>query len=777
MEDCNAQKAKELLGSDWEVRNYNRKYYVDGKTHLYLTIFLLDVWLLLLVGTYVSWCLTVLCLTYTMTACRCLNRVTLISHANVGSIRTVEIMFINNIQLSLHKKLVTGVKTRISVDQIRNEVVISTFSDGAESMSKVHKAVLNDVDAIASGSVNTSKDYEKNGETSMNNSVPAYTNDNLGETGFSASGYEEKNINLVRKRKNDGETTPTKRTKLNDNISMDSDFTFFSVESINYDRGLGNYEEGTEINLDLSFQETDEDLTIPSSERLFNENIWRQWRLGSGKVVTDLLAKFANKTGHPFRIAKPEWYNADQYSEIQKYVRRATISSCPESISKLLKLREMEKIQVLINTNEINNENSKKILQEELKINYTLSSLQDPFTNFFIKILAILGRKSCSCRERRRCTTLFEQKTDGVFVIRLKKSSVEVRYLEMSGGHGHKDFSRSTWDSCYKLPIGNTYMLEEIGEKFRGAFCETFSKISVFSLHTYENQIELWRMYVPSCGVLQYERTHRTTVPICFEEERKCIFNFVVALWDLRCWLLEVFELIYKLLEEHNDSDVNESNLHSGILPPHPFTLQKDKHKKAEKAELEAKNAELLKQVTEESTKREAENVELKARIAKLEQIAEENTELKDRITKLEQKQIQDITNEQEASPTKDISPLTESHSYEEKGIISDLLPEIEYSSTQPESSMEPETSITSLPQDIIHDDSAEILDFVGTIHKERISSEIRERNREKKFQESHNNLIPPIQSETSTMSTPESLDSKTVKKLRDQNKSQNETS
>ena len=153
-----------------------------------------------------------------------------------------------------------------------------------------------------------------------------------------------------------------------------------------------------------------------------------------------------------------------------------------------------------------------------------------------------------------------------------------------------------------------------------------------------------------------------------------------------------------------------------------------------------------------------------------MEQTAEENTELKDRITKLEQKQIQIITNEQEASPTKDISPHIESHSYEEKGITLDPLPEIEYSSTQSESSTKPETSTTSLPQDNIDDDSAEILDFVETIHKERISSEIRERNREKKLQESHNNLTPPIQSEASTMSTPESLDSKTVKKLWDQN-------
>ncbi len=55
----------------------------------------------------------------------------------------------------------------------------------------------------------------------------------------------------------------------------------------------------------------------------------------------------------------------------------------------------------------------------------------------------------------------------------------------MSGGYGHKDLPRSTWDGCCKLPIGNSYMLEEIGERFRGASTETFSKISVFSIHTY----------------------------------------------------------------------------------------------------------------------------------------------------------------------------------------------------------------------------------------------------------------------------------------------------
>ncbi|KAF0482729.1 hypothetical protein F8M41_023350 [Gigaspora margarita] len=186
----------------------------------------------------------------------------------------------------------------------------------------------------------------------------------------------------------------------------------------------------------------------------------------------------------------------------------------------------------------------------------------------------------------------------------------------------------------------------------------------------------------------------------------------------------------------------------------------------------------------EENAKQEAENAELKARIVKLQQIAEENTELKDRITKLKQKQTQAITNKQVPSPTKDISPLIESHFDEEKGITLSPLPEIEHISTQAqrgesldssESSTEPETSTTSLPQDIIDDDSVGILDFVETIHKEKISSEIRETNREKKLQKSYNNLTPPIQSETSTMSTPESLDLKPVKELWDQNQNKSQ--
>ena len=57
----------------------------------------------------------------------------------------------------------------------------------------------------------------------------------------------------------------------------------------------------------------------------------------------------------------------------------------------------------------------------------------------------------------------------------------------------------------------------------------------------------------------------------------------------------------------------------------------------AERAELKARIAKLLKQGTEENKRRDAENTNLKARIEELES---ENVEFRDRITKVEQRQM-----------------------------------------------------------------------------------------------------------------------------------------
>ncbi|CAG8641439.1 13014_t:CDS:2, partial [Ambispora gerdemannii] len=263
---------------------------------------------------------------------------------------------------------------------------------------------------------------------------------------------------------------------------------------------------GIIIDSELALQETDEE-SVPAFARLFDEDTWKKWKLKSGAVVADLLAKSAHKKGHPlrsevwrivrcgFKIAKPGWCSSENYSEIQKYTRRATISNRLEIISKFLRLvclpfyarQGIEEVRLLNNINEIiKEEDIRKLLLEELKITCVIH--QDVFGDA-IRRIGIGLRRLCYSSFPEKCAfrfgkklalsylnhavrDSFEQKADGVFFVRLKKSTVEVGHLEMSGGYGHKDLPRSTWDGCCKLSIGNAYMLEEIGERFRGVSCE-----------------------------------------------------------------------------------------------------------------------------------------------------------------------------------------------------------------------------------------------------------------------------------------------------------------
>lgn len=71
-------------------------------------------------------------------------------------------------------------------------------------------------------------------------------------------------------------------------------------QSASFNYGLRNYEEGIIIDSELALQETDEEL-VPASERLFDEDTWKKWKLKSGAVVADLLDKFARKKGHPLK--------------------------------------------------------------------------------------------------------------------------------------------------------------------------------------------------------------------------------------------------------------------------------------------------------------------------------------------------------------------------------------------------------------------------------------------------------------------------------------------
>ncbi|CAI2171278.1 6383_t:CDS:2 [Funneliformis geosporum] len=392
--------------------------------------------------------------------------------------------------------------------------------------------------------------------------------------------------------------------------------------------GLPNYEEGIKIDPELVLKETNETM-IPYFERSFNYDSWNCWTLKSGSVVTDLLEKASNVKGHPlrpevwriircgFKIAKPKWLSNEEYTEIQSFTKRPSITSPPKDIIELLKIKSLKSLGLEIKKfkrdklnahllEDITSQNSgeEDLILKNIKITCLILNPEDPFTAFFAKVLSLFHKyvfiedsvmqqldvseadyggyliHPClkkilvgledrlyyhmgevilssvkSCRSRRKCTSSYEQKSDGVFTVKLRKSLMEVGHLEMSGGYGHKDIPRSTWDGCCKLPIGNSYMLEEI-----------------------EDRIELWQMYIPSCGVLQYERSHKSIVPICYEEHRKHIFDFVVLLWDLKCGLLETSNTIFQLRDEHNDNLFESSKL-SGSLPAYPFTPNKDRHK------------------------------------------------------------------------------------------------------------------------------------------------------------------------------------------------------
>jgi len=107
-------------------------------------------------------------------------------------------------------------------------------------------------------------------------------------------------------------------------------------------------------------------------------------------------------------------------------------------------------------------------------------------------ISLFLGENIKSCCNRRECEPL-EQKADGRFLARLQRSCLEIGHLEMSGGYGHQEIPQSTWDRCCKGPLGNMYMLEEIGERYRKASPKSFANTRVFFVHTHgKYYLDLW---------------------------------------------------------------------------------------------------------------------------------------------------------------------------------------------------------------------------------------------------------------------------------------------
>ncbi|CAG8450063.1 15829_t:CDS:2 [Cetraspora pellucida] len=268
-----------------------------------------------------------------------------------------------------------------------------------------------------------------------------------------------------------------------------SKFLEFNQHSIFY-KELPSYEEDIEIDPELVLKETNKAM-ISYFECFFNYDFWNCWTLKSGSVVTELLEKASNVKGHPlkpevwriiycsFKIAKLKWLSNEKYIEILSFAKRSSITSSPKDIIEFLKIKSLKSLGFKVkkfkrdklNTHleKITSQNSSEDLNlEAIKITCLILYPEDTFTpdvleadyeGYLIhlclkKILVgledhlyyhmgeVILSSVKSCRSRRKCISSYEQKSDGVFTIKLRKSLMEIGHLEMSGGYGYKDISQ-----------------------------------------------------------------------------------------------------------------------------------------------------------------------------------------------------------------------------------------------------------------------------------------------------------------------------------------------
>ncbi|RIA79595.1 hypothetical protein C1645_840321 [Glomus cerebriforme] len=164
--------------------------------------------------------------------------------------------------------------------------------------------------------------------------------------------------------------------------------------------------------------------------------------------------------------------------------------------------------------------------------------------------------------------------------------------------------------------------------------------------------------------------------------------------------------------------------------------IAKLRKENAERAELKARIAELLKQGVEENKNRDAENAELKARIIELEKnktvttkLESENAEFRDRITKVEQRQMQNdnITkvcfNKEEQVPEVSLANIPDS----------DIAQPKHHTPVYEAKVIVPEITVPTSP--LLCKDDRKTDEFLDMVQKKSVSNRIRQRNKEKKIQ------------------------------------------
>ncbi|CAJ0750847.1 2864_t:CDS:2 [Entrophospora sp. SA101] len=301
---------------------------------------------------------------------------------------------------------------------------------------------------------------------------------------------------------------------------------------------VGNYdiESNMELLNDLVVEETDNGNSELDEQIInsFSIDSWKEWKLKSGNRVIDILKNASNLNGHKLR-------------QIQ-LTCKPRISIAPTIIMKnLLKLGSLDTMNKELET---------------LRQRGPEASLQDPMNKFFCAILsdftffpfsinnkfvypnnaliqrgidseseAILSSVEMS-RRRRKATNHYEQKADGVFLMCLNNCLLEVGHLEISGGYGHQEPPRSTWDHV-KGAVGAAYMLTELSQRYKKGNRSTFSKVQTHFVHVFE----IWQLFNPAHGVLLFERTYKAQTKI-----------------------LETTKSILELHEEHNYNIFKENS-------------------------------------------------------------------------------------------------------------------------------------------------------------------------------------------------------------------------